>query len=79
VIENRTYESESECVRISEVSSRRAFLGSLGAFALLSIARIEPEPILYNGNICTVNDKMPRAQAIAIEGRHVQSAGRSRM
>ena len=58
-----------------EVSSRRAFLGSLGAFALLPIAHIEPELILYNGNICTVNDKMPRAQAIAIEGGRVLAAG----
>jgi hypothetical protein len=61
------------------VSSRRAFLDSLGALALLPIARIELELILYNGNICTVNDRMPRAQAMAIERRRVQSAGRSRM
>ncbi|MEJ7575860.1 MAG: amidohydrolase [Pyrinomonadaceae bacterium] len=54
-------------------SSRRDFLGNLGALALLPLARrerIAPEMILYNGNINTVNVRQPRAQAAAIaDGR----------
>ncbi|MBA2501295.1 MAG: amidohydrolase [Pyrinomonadaceae bacterium] len=54
-------------------SSRRDFLGNLGALALLPLARRErsaPEMILYNGNINTVNVRQPRAQAAAIaDGR----------
>jgi len=51
--------------------SRRDFLYGVGAFALLPLARLEPELILYNGNIWTVNDKMPRAQALAINGDRI--------
>ena len=52
--------------------SRRNFLGGLGAFTLLPLARTEPELILHNGNIWTVNEKLPRAQAIAISnGRSI--------
>ena len=50
--------------------SRRDFLGSLGALALLPIERVGPQIILYNGNILTVDSRAPRAQAVAIaEGR----------
>jgi hypothetical protein len=55
--------------------SRRDFLYGAGAFALLPLARIEPELILYNGNIWTVNDKMPRAQALAINGDRIFAVG----
>src|SRR5438105_725870 len=55
--------------------SRRDFLGSLGGFALLPITRMEPELILYNGNIWTVNDTMPRAQALAISDGRILAAG----
>jgi hypothetical protein len=51
-------------------SSRRDFLQSLGAFALLPLRRTEPQTILYNANIWTVDARNPRAQAIAIaDGR----------
>src|SRR5579871_663795 len=56
-------------------TSRRDFLGGLGAFALLPLARTEPELILYNGNIWTVNDKLPRARAIAISGGRILAVG----
>src|SRR5579872_988060 len=56
-------------------TSRRDFLGSLGAFALLPLARTEPELILYNANIWTVNDKLPRAQAIAVSGGRILAIG----
>jgi predicted amidohydrolase YtcJ len=46
--------------------SRRGFLSGVGAFALGATERTEPELILYNGNILTVDDGQPRAQAVAI-------------
>lgn len=55
--------------------SRRDFLYGVGAFALLPLARIEPELILHNGNIFTVNDSLPRAQAIAISGGRILAVG----
>ncbi len=56
-------------------SSRRDFIGGLGAFALLPLARTEPELILYHGNIWTVNDTPRRAQAIAISGGRITAVG----
>lgn len=56
-------------------TSRRNFLGGLGAFALLPLARTEPELILHNGNLWTVNDKLPRAQAIAISNGRILAIG----
>src|SRR3954470_11271734 len=55
--------------------SRRDFLYGAGAFALLPIARIEPELILYNGNFWTVNDNLPRAQAVTISGGRFFAVG----
>ncbi len=51
--------------------SRRQFLGMFAAAVpLLSFGKIEPEIILYNGNIFTINPKEPTAQALAIaDGR----------
>jgi predicted amidohydrolase YtcJ len=57
--------------------SRRDFLCGLGAFALLPIIRVEPELILYNGSVWTVNEKLPRAQAIAISGGRILAVGTS--
>ncbi|HVO64723.1 MAG TPA: amidohydrolase [Terriglobales bacterium] len=56
-------------------TSRRNFLLGLGAFAMLPLTRIEPEIILYNGNVWTVNDQMPRAQAVAISGSRILAVG----
>jgi len=47
-------------------SSRREFLGSLAAFAMLPSERQKPELILYNANVLTMNSAAPRAQAVAI-------------
>ncbi len=51
--------------------SRRDFIGMFAAAVpLLSFGKIEPEIILYNGAIFTVNPKEPTAQALAIaDGR----------
>ncbi len=60
--------------------SRRDFLGSLGAAALLPFARRDrtaPEMILHNCNIITVNSRQPRAQAVAIAGGRLLAIGTS--
>jgi predicted amidohydrolase YtcJ len=56
-------------------TSRRNFLFGLGAFALLPLARMEPEMILYNGNIWTGNEQMPRARAVAISSGRILGVG----
>ncbi len=56
--------------------SRREFLNSLGAFALLPPPKIEPQTVLYNANILTVDARQPRAQAVAIaDGRFLAVGG----
>jgi len=54
-------------------ASRREFIYGLGAAAALhffQLQRTEPDLILYNGNIWTVNQRVPKAQAVAIsDGR----------
>src|SRR5262252_3518923 len=47
-------------------TSRREFLETLAAFSLFPLEQEKPELILYNGNILTVNEREPRAQAVAI-------------
>src|SRR3977135_935395 len=64
-------------------SSRREFvfsMGSVTAFTLFSsnlfsLDRTEPELILYNGNLWTVNPRQPRAQAVAISGGRFLAIG----
>lgn len=49
------------------MSSRREFIGALGGLALRPFERTtEPQLVLYNGNILTVDTAHPRAQAVAI-------------
>jgi predicted amidohydrolase YtcJ len=60
------------------VQSRRQFLSGLGAFALapsLSLDRTEPELILYNANIITIDNRRPRAQAVAIADARFMAVG----
>jgi len=54
-------------------TSRRDFLKCTGGVLALPLLRAEePAIILYNGNIWTVDDTQPRAQAVAIaDGRLV--------
>ncbi|MDQ3753325.1 MAG: amidohydrolase [Acidobacteriota bacterium] len=57
---------------MSHYLSRRNFLGCAGAAVLLPFMpeRTTPQTILYNGNILTMNNRQPRAQAAAIaDGR----------
>src|SRR5207249_1085593 len=45
---------------------RREFLGALSAFSLFPLEQEQPDLILFNGNILTVNDREPRAEAVAV-------------
>jgi predicted amidohydrolase YtcJ len=56
---------------------RREFLRSLGAFAMVPPPRTEPELVLYNANILTVDAAQPRAQAVAIAGGRFLAVGRN--
>lgn len=61
-----------------EGTSRRDFLSALGATGLLALfplERTEPEIILYNGDIWTVNKDLPRAEAVAISGGRFIAVG----
>src|ERR1051325_11694164 len=51
---------------MNDGTSRREFLGILAAFSVFPLEQEKPDLILYNGNILTVNDREPRAQAVAI-------------
>ncbi|HLK32467.1 MAG TPA: amidohydrolase [Terriglobales bacterium] len=57
------------------MTTRRNFILGLGAFALLPLERTEPELILYNGNIWTVDPLLSRAQAVAISGGRFLAVG----
>lgn len=50
--------------------TRRGFLGGMTGLFLLPLERTEPQLILYQGNIFTMNPNHPRAQALAVaDGR----------
>src|ERR1700758_2531734 len=51
---------------MNDGTSRRGFLGTLAAFSLFPLEQEKPDLVLYNGNILTVNEREPRAQAVAI-------------
>ena len=58
--------------------TRRSFLGSLAGLAalpLLQHTRLEPDLVLHNANVWTVDDQLPRAQAIAISGGRIFAVG----
>ena len=66
-------------VKIKQLHSRRQFLGIFAsAIPLLSFGKIEPEIILYNGNILTINPKEPTAQALAIADGRLIAVGSNR-
>jgi predicted amidohydrolase YtcJ len=53
---------------VQSISRRNFLLGISSLLALPVLRREEPEIILYNGNIWTVDEAQPRAQAVAISG-----------
>ena len=56
--------------------SRRDFLRSSAALALMPpLPRREPDLVLYNGNIVTMDAQHPRAQAVAIADGRFQAVG----
>ena len=55
--------------------NRREFLGTLSAFSLFPMETEKADLILFNGNIHTVNDKLPRAQAVAISRGRIVGIG----
>jgi len=56
-------------------TTRRDFLAALGAFALTPMSQVPPDLVLYNGNIWTVDEKLPSAQAVAISGGRFFAVG----
>ena len=59
-----------------EPFSRRSFMQGMGSLLALPLLRIEePEIILYNGTIWTVDEAQPRAQAVAITGDRILAVG----
>src|SRR5581483_2236660 len=58
--------------------TRRSFLATSAGFAasaFLPQGRLEPHTILYNGNIWTGDERLPRAQAIAISDGRILAVG----
>ena len=55
--------------------SRRAFIAGLGAVALRGATRTEPDLILYNANIHTIDPSGPQAQAVAVAGGRFLAVG----
>lgn len=55
--------------------TRRGFIASLSSLGLLSFDQLHPELILYNGNIFTVDNALPRAEAVAITGGRFIAVG----
>ena len=56
-------------------STRREFLHGLGAFALLPSRQVEPELVLFNAHVITVDDHQPGAQAMAIARERFVAVG----
>ena len=60
---------------MEKLMKRREFLRGAGAFALAPAPRTEPELILWNAHILTVDAAQPRAQAVAIAGGRFLAVG----
>ena len=60
------------------MQSRREFLRNVGVLAVSPAAffeRTEPELILFNANIITIDDRQPRAQAVAVADGRLLAVG----
>jgi len=55
--------------------TRREFLFGLSALLLLPGERLEPDLVLFNANILTMDPRQPRAQAVAIAGDRFFAVG----
>ncbi|HEY6548022.1 MAG TPA: amidohydrolase [Vicinamibacteria bacterium] len=54
---------------------RRDFLRSAGSFALLPALQTEVELVLFNANVVTMDDRQPRARALAVAGGRFLAVG----
>ena len=54
---------------------RRDFLAALSAGTLARAVSVEPELVLWNGNIHTMDTANPHAEAVAIAGGRFLAAG----
>ena len=61
--------------RRSKGHDRRAFLRGAASLAVLPSLRTEPELVLWNGNFLTVDERQPRARAVAIAGGRFLAVG----
>jgi predicted amidohydrolase YtcJ len=57
------------------MTTRRQFVSGLAAFAALPRHRQEPDTILWNGDILTMDSAAPRAQGMAIRGGRIIGVG----
>ncbi len=55
--------------------NRREFLAGVAGLAAMPQLRVRPELILHNGNLITVDEREPRAQAIAIARDRILAVG----
>jgi predicted amidohydrolase YtcJ len=56
-------------------ATRRYFLGTMGAFAVAPSLRSEPDIVLFNGNVWTVDPRLTRAEALAISDGRILAVG----
>jgi hypothetical protein len=56
-------------------TSRRDFLGGLGAFSLHPIVRTEADIVLVGAHVLTMDPSQPRAEAVAIAGDRILAVG----
>ena len=60
-------------------ASRRAFLGAAGAAwsgaALAALAPDEPDLVVFNANVLTVDPKRPKAEAFAVKDDRFVAVG----
>jgi predicted amidohydrolase YtcJ len=56
-------------------TNRREFLAGAAGLAAMGPLRLRPELILHNGNLITVDEREPRAQAIAIARDRILAVG----
>jgi predicted amidohydrolase YtcJ len=56
-------------------TTRREFLAGAAGLAAMGQLRLRPELVLYNGNLITIDERGPRAQAIAIARDRILAVG----
>lgn len=57
--------------------TRREFVHGMAGILLLPLERTEPQLVLYNANFFTMNERLPKAEAVAIADGRFLAVGRS--